>query len=244
MVVALLATLKAGGAYVPLDPAYPAERLATCWKTARRWSCSRRARRWWEQLSAGLPQFRWWIWSVMRGNGPARSEQSGSGAIGLDARSTGLYDLYLGLHRAAQGSDGRPSWSGQPAAVGCSKSIGLAGESVAAADAVQLSMSRCWSFVPAADIRSAGWRWRRPADVRIRRLLAREDRKSRTSLRCTLCHRCCSACWRYEAVKCLSLALGDMRWRGVSRRLARRFLRDVAGDGLQSSMADGSGYST
>ena len=33
MVVAMLAVLKAGGAYVPLDPAYPAERLASCWRT-------------------------------------------------------------------------------------------------------------------------------------------------------------------------------------------------------------------
>ena len=31
----LLGILKAGGAYVPLDPSYPAERLRTCWRTAR-----------------------------------------------------------------------------------------------------------------------------------------------------------------------------------------------------------------
>ena len=118
MVVGLLGILKAGGAYVPLDPAYPPERLASCWKTARRPCCSRSAR--WPALLGGIrPRAAdpgtWTVTSAM--GGPVRRNPDRASRPG--ARN-GLRHLHLRLDRPAEGCRHRTAalWQSQMAEAG------------------------------------------------------------------------------------------------------------------------------
>ena len=98
---------------MPLDPGYPAERLATCWKTARRvavlthgatGSCWR--------TGADVPvidlEATQAAWRRNPENNPDRA------AVRTATAAPGLCDLHLGIDGRAQGGDGRRTrtWCG------------------------------------------------------------------------------------------------------------------------------------
>jgi non-ribosomal peptide synthetase component F len=103
-VAAMLGVLRCGAAYLPLEPSYPLERLAFMLADARAGTADRRG------ADPGLRR-RYPAPRPGRGRGSAgRSCGAGCGST----RCGGLCDLYLGVHRPAEGRGCAASWLAQP----------------------------------------------------------------------------------------------------------------------------------